>query len=46
MGNVVFDYSKAADFISAEEMENFKSTVMGAKEVLMSRSGAGNDLLA
>ena len=33
---VVFDYSKATGFISAEEMANFKKTVMTAKETLLS----------
>ncbi|WP_367568759.1 glucose-6-phosphate isomerase [Lacrimispora sp.] len=45
MGNVVFDYSKAAGFVSAEEMENMKATAMCAKDVLTSRSGAGSDFL-
>ena len=42
---VVFDYSKATGFISAEEMANFKKTVMSAKETLLSKEGAGNDYL-
>ncbi len=42
---VTFDYSKAAGFVSAEELANFKGTVMGAKETLLERSGAGNDFL-
>lgn len=42
---VTFDYSKAAGFVSAEEVENFKSTVMSAKETLLSKTGAGNDFL-
>ena len=42
---VTFDYSKAAEFISAEEMANFKTTVMAAKDTLLGRSGAGNDFL-
>ena len=42
---VTFDYSKAAGFVSAEEIKNFKSTVMGAKETLLNKSGAGNDFL-
>lgn len=42
---VVFDYSKAAGFVSAEEMDNMKATVMCAKDVLMNKSGAGNDFL-
>ena len=32
---VTFDYSKAAEFISAEEMANFKTTVMAAKDTLL-----------
>lgn len=42
---VTFDYSKATGFVSAEELDNFKSTVMAAKETLLSRTGAGNDFL-
>ena len=40
---VRFDYSKAAGFVSQEELKNFKSTVMGARETLLSRNGAGSD---
>ena len=42
---IVFDYSKTAGFISEEEMKTMKSTVMGAKDVLTAKSGAGNDYL-
>ena len=42
---VMFDYSKAAGFVSAEEMANFKTTVMSAKETLLEKTGAGNDFL-
>lgn len=42
---VTFDYSKAAGFVSAEEVNNFKGIVMGAKETLLSKTGAGNDFL-
>lgn len=45
MGNVIFDYSRAAGFVSAEEMENMKATTMCAKNVLMDKSGAGSDFL-
>jgi len=45
MGNVIFDYSRAAGFVSAEEMENMKATAMCAKNVLMDKSGAGSDFL-
>lgn len=42
---VTFDYSKAASFVRAEELENMKSAVMCAKDVLVNRTGAGNDFL-
>lgn len=42
---ICFDYSKAAAFISAEELENMKAQVLCAKEVLVGKSGAGNDFL-
>lgn len=45
MGNVIFDYSRAAGFVSAEEMENMKATALCAKNVLMDKSGAGSDFL-
>ena len=42
---VSFDYSRAARFISKEEMENIAGQVMNAKDVLVSKTGAGNDFL-
>jgi len=45
MKTVTFDYSKAAGFVSAEEIKNFESTVMGARETLINKTGAGNDFL-
>ncbi|MDO4267716.1 MAG: glucose-6-phosphate isomerase [Eubacteriales bacterium] len=42
---VTFDYSKAGSFVSAEELANFKSTVMSARETLVGKSGAGSDFL-
>ena len=42
---VSFDYSKAAEFISAEELENIKGAVLSAKDVLVNKTGAGNDFL-
>ena len=42
---VTFDYSKTAGFISAGEVKNMKAGVECAKEVLTSRTGAGNDFL-
>ena len=45
MDKVTFDYSKAAGFIAADELSYMKAAVMGAKDVLTSKSGAGNDFL-
>ncbi len=45
MGKVSFDYSKAAGFISEEEVSYMEKLVADAKELLASRSGAGNDFL-
>lgn len=42
---VTFDYSKTSGFISAEEVSNMKATVECAKEVLVHKTGAGNDFL-
>lgn len=46
MGNkVTFDYSKASGFVSTHEVELMKKLTLDAKEVLVSKSGAGNDFL-
>ena len=45
MSKVTFDYSKAAPFIAEHEVENIKKPVLDAKEVLVSKTGAGNDFL-
>lgn len=46
MGNkVTFDYSKAAGVIRAEEVAAMEKMVDAAKEVLVSRTGLGNDFL-
>ena len=42
---VRFDYSRAMDFISREELDNIKTGVMCARETLTGKSGAGNDFL-
>ncbi len=42
---VTFDYSKAAPFIADHEVENIKGQAEAAKQVLLSREGAGNDFL-
>jgi len=45
MSKVRFDYSKANSFISAEEVELMKKLTLDAKDVLVSKTGAGNDFL-
>ncbi|MBQ9990860.1 MAG: glucose-6-phosphate isomerase [Lachnospiraceae bacterium] len=42
---VAFDYSKAVGFVSEHEIEYMKKLTLDAKEVLVSKSGAGNDFL-
>ncbi|MCM1216907.1 MAG: glucose-6-phosphate isomerase [Lachnospiraceae bacterium] len=42
---VTFDYAKTSPFISAEEVAKMKRQTLDAKEVLVSKSGAGNDFL-
>ncbi len=45
MSKVVFDYSKAASFISEEEMGYMGKLVEDAKKQLVAKNGAGNDFL-
>ena len=46
MGNkVTFDYSKAAPFIQEHEIDYMKKLATDAKELLISKKGAGNDFL-
>ena len=45
MAKVTFDYSKAASFISNDEMNIMEKLVKDAKETLVSKTGAGNDFL-
>ncbi len=45
MNKVTFDYSKAASFIGDHEVESMKKLAMDAKELLVSKTGAGNDFL-
>ena len=42
---VTYDYSKAASFISEDEVKLMSKLVLDAKEQLVSKSGAGNDFL-
>ncbi|MGN1181086.1 MAG: glucose-6-phosphate isomerase [Suilimivivens sp.] len=45
MSKVTFDYSKAAPFIKDHEVESMKKLAMDAKDLLVSKTGAGNDFL-
>ena len=45
MNKVTFDYSKAASFIGDNEVESMKKLALDAKELLVSKTGAGNDFL-
>ena len=45
MSKVTFDYSKAAPFIKDHEVESMKKLAMDAKDLLVSKEGAGNDFL-
>lgn len=42
---VTYDYSKAAPFISDHELESMCGIVENAKDLLVSKEGAGNDFL-
>ncbi len=44
-GKVSFDYSKTADFIRPDEVTLMSKLVNDAKDVLVSKTGAGNDFL-
>ncbi|MDE6964329.1 MAG: glucose-6-phosphate isomerase [Lachnospiraceae bacterium] len=45
MNKVTFDYSKAASFVKEHEVESMKELALDAKELLVSKKGAGNDFL-
>ena len=45
MGKITFDYSKAASFVKENEVESMKKLALDAKEVLVGKTGAGNDFL-
>lgn len=42
---VTFDYSATSKFVQASEIEMIKSAALAAKEMLVNRTGAGNDYL-
>ena len=43
MSKVTFDYSKAAPFMGAHEVDFMKKQAMDARDLLVSKTGAGND---
>lgn len=43
--DVSFIYSTAKDFIAEEELTMIKDSVLGAKKMLLDKTGAGNDFL-
>lgn len=45
MSKVTFDYSKAAQFVNDHEVEYMKKLTLDAKDVLVKKTGAGNDFL-
>ena len=45
MSKVTFDYSKASAFVSEEEVSYMKKLAADAKDVLVAKTGAGNDFL-
>ena len=45
MAKITFDYSKAAQFVSAADIDNIKAETIAAKDVLVGKTGAGNDFL-
>lgn len=45
MSKVTFDYSRALTFVSEDEVELMKKQALDAKELLLSKTGAGNDFL-
>lgn len=45
MSKITFDYSKAAPFVKENEVESMKKLALDAKEMLVSKTGAGNDFL-
>lgn len=42
---VSFDYSKAGKFLGADELQNFKTITLNARDTLLAKTGAGNDFL-
>ena len=45
MGQVSFDYSKTREYVHQQEIDSMKAITQSAKELLLSKKGAGNDYL-
>ncbi|MCI2049006.1 MAG: glucose-6-phosphate isomerase [Lachnospiraceae bacterium] len=45
MAKVSFDYSRAGAFVRQEEVDNMERQALAARELLLSKQGAGNDFL-
>jgi len=45
MGQVKFDYSKAMGYVSQHEIDSMKAITESARQLLLSKNGAGNDYL-
>lgn len=45
MSKITFDYSKAVSFVTASEVEMMRGQALAAKELLISKTGAGNEFL-
>ena len=45
MGQVTFDYSKAMGYVSQHEIDSMKAITESARQLLLSKRGAGNDYL-
>ena len=45
MGQVKFDYSKAIGYVHEHELESMKAITESARQLLLSKQGAGNDYL-
>lgn len=45
MAQVKFDYSKTQGYVHAHEIDSMKAITQSAKELLLSKTGAGNDFL-
>ena len=45
MSKITFEYASAAPFVADHDVENMKKITMDAKELLVSKTGPGNDFL-